>query len=211
MELVSGGVMETFSGGVKRSYTTTSSSCSCTFVANYQAPCSHMIYIRRLDSMYDSSKHIFNKDVFHLRYHRNDFLINILSNTEREGDASAADQLDNPNNQDNLEEVVDYEEDVDETPVMDDRQKFKMVMPLLLKIANIASVCGTKQFLEYFEDLEIMEKKMRRGYRIYSNAEKFVEEVEPVCDSNNNEDIGEEGGEEGDNEELGVVEGGEDE
>ena len=32
-----------------------------------------------------------------------------------------------------------------------------------------------------------------------------------VCDSNNNEDIGEEGGEEVDNEELGVVEGGEDE
>ena len=64
--------------------------------------------------------------------------------------------------QDDFREAIDCEEDVDEN-TMTDHQKYKMVMPILVRIANITSVFGTKQFLEHFGDLQNVEKKLRRG------------------------------------------------
>ena len=208
MELVAGGVKEIFSNDEEKNYTTTSSSCNCTFFANYQAPCSHMIYIRRLDNMYDSSKSIFNKAIFDIRYHRNESLINVFSCMESNPHESINQDDEDLLMQVDTVEAPVSEEEHDVPAVMNDRQKFKMVMPLLVRIANIASVFGTNQFLEYFEDLQNVERKMRKGVKIYSLAEKDNnKEIDNDGDSggsvdaNNNED-GDEPTDQGNLEEL---------
>ena len=182
MEQVAGGVVETFSNGEEKAYFTTPSSCSCTFFANYQAPCSHMIYTRQIDSIEDSERPIFDKHIFNTRYHRNKELINVLLEKSDTVDG------DLPNDeelviQEDFQEVVDCLEDTHDPP-MNDRQKFKMVMPILIKIANIASLCGTKQFFEHFEDLQSVKKRLRRGNRIYPLTDK--EDLPNVVDDNNN-------------------------
>ena len=187
MEQVSGGVLEVFSDKEEKSYVTNSSSCSCTFFANYQAPCSHIIYIRRLDCMRDSSYQIFDKSIFDTRYHRNKELINVLIDTSSTGVANlpADDEV---VSQDDFREAIDCEEDVDEN-TMTDHQKYKMVMPILVRIANITSVFGTKQFLEHLGDLRIVEKKLRRGSRIYPTTDKTgsgEEYAQKMMDNNNN-------------------------
>ena len=158
MDLVAGGVAETFGEDAQKSYTTTSSKCSCRFFAEYQAPCSHMIFIRRLDNMYDPSKSIFDQTIFHLRYHRNSRLINVLSHAES-NPPNLTNLQEGLINQMNPGEDVD-DENVEDVPVLNDRQKFNMVMPLLVNIANIASVFGTPQFLEYLKELQIVERKI---------------------------------------------------
>ena len=183
MELVMGGVGELFDDQLK-SYTTTSNTCSCRFFANYEAACSHIIFIRRLDNMHDDSKNIFDKEIFHVRYHRNQSLINVLSHTSDSTNTETSTGEDQDLiNQNNHGDILVDEETNDIIPVMDDRKKFKKVMPLLVRMANIVSVFGTKQFLEYYKELQVVEKKMRRGSRIFPENNDGAD----AFDNNNNE------------------------
>ena len=186
-----GGVEETLDDDQKKIYTTSSTSCSCSFFANYQAPCSHMLFIRKLDNLFDPSIRVFDKEIFNKRYHRDENLVDVLANTSTNNPDEANDDL---IAQDANEDVLDNGCDNNDTgpPAMSDRQKFKKVMPLLVNIANIASLFGTKQFWECYDDLAIVEKKMRRGTRIFSKTNKDLEDENltddttvPVDDNNN--------------------------
>ena len=83
------------------------------------------------------------------------------------------------NNGDVLEfgkEDDEDEEDKQNTKQMDEKTKFKMLMPIVMSIANLSSLHGTKRFLEYKEDLELVEKRIRRGNKIFLAKDRETEE-----------------------------------
>ena len=105
-------------------------------------------------------KECFEKEIFHERYHRNRSLINVFLHEEDD------ENVDNPEDEasdEGLGEVVEHVDETEHLKPLDDRQKFKIIMPIIMGIANIASLHGTKQFWKYKTDLEIVEKKIRSG------------------------------------------------
>jgi hypothetical protein len=46
-----------------------------------------------------------------------------------------------------------------------------------MRIANVASLHGTKQFLRYKDDLETVEKKMRRGTNLFPSGARAAEQI----------------------------------
>ena len=63
------GVLEIFKDNEKKVYTTSRTSCNCSFRVEHQAPCRHIIFIRSMDDESD----VFSVDMFHERYHRIEF------------------------------------------------------------------------------------------------------------------------------------------
>ena len=198
LDLISGGVKETFDDNVTKDYVTTDSSCNCSSFFNHQAPCIHVIFNRRLDNISDPSKSIFDKAIFHERYHRKISLIDMF--TERE----VNDEEDGVQEATSTNVVEHFDPEEEEIAPMTDKQKFKTILPIVMKIANLASLHGTKQFLMYKDDLETIEKKIRRGNNLFTRAtsttvdetaeqversglvDEFFEESEVASESNNN-------------------------
>ena len=58
------------------------------------------------------------------------------------------------------------ESDEFETNALSDRQKYKIVMPILVKIGNLISCHSTNQFYQYLDGLGKFEKKIRSGQRL---------------------------------------------
>ena len=79
IEIIRGGVKETFADGTEKEYKTTERSCNCSYVSNHQAPCRHILFLRRLDEIEDPEACIFDKTLFHSRYYRRD-LMEVISN-----------------------------------------------------------------------------------------------------------------------------------
>ena len=186
LSLIAGGVKESFSHGEFKDYITSPTSCNCSFFANNQAPCFHILFIRRLDHLGDPGQSIFDKNIFNIRYHRNSRLINILTVP---GESEVHEETSSNSPEDDV--VDDMWEEPVEVPAMDDKKKYKTVMPILSRIANLISAHGTKQFLNYVEDLEIIETRIRRGRRIFKLERAPLDDIE--TDSNNNDDARETG------------------
>ena len=160
IEIIRGGVKETFADGTEKEYKTTERSCNCSYVSNHQAPCRHILFLRRLDEIEDPEACIFDKTLFHSRYYRRD-LMEVISNP------TIVDETNYENNNNQNPEVVNDEEVSEKrTNVMNEKSRFKMIMPIALSIANLASLHDTKTFLRIKEDLELVEKRIRRGNAI---------------------------------------------
>ena len=164
------GVLEIFKDNEKKVYTTSRTSCNCSFRVEHQAPCRHIIFIRSMDDESD----VFSVDMFHERYHRIEF--NPLSAEPVE------EELTNGFTDLDAEEETmsdtDIGDDPDDLHNLSDTEKFKHVMPILLKIGNLISKHSTNDFYGYIEDLEDFEKAIRRRqrYRISSSMSSAEEE-----------------------------------
>jgi hypothetical protein len=51
-----------------------------------------------------------------------------------------------------------------------------MLLPIVMSIPNLSSLHGTKRFLEYKEDLELVEKRIRRRNKIFLSKDRETEE-----------------------------------
>ena len=51
---------------------------------------------------------------------------------------------------------------------LNDDQKFRIIHPITLRIANFISLHGTEQFYKYRDEMEEVEKKIRRDVRVFN-------------------------------------------
>ena len=92
----------------------------------------------------------FSNDMFHIRYFKNgeDYTMTEITITEPEIDAC---------------DTIFENEDINVDDSLDQKDKYKIVTPILLKIGNIISAHSSSQFLRYIDELGQMERRIRRG------------------------------------------------
>ena len=161
-----GQVTEKFSGESSRSYNTTLVSCSCSFVATHQAPCPHILFRRQA-----SETEIFSSELFHPRYLR---VSTDFNNDDEEDDVWAA----YPEQNDATEDVDEENNNESNVLVLDDKQKYAMVTPILLRIGNLIACHPTKKFLRYLDGLNELEKRVRNGQNFMLSIDRIVAEAE---------------------------------
>lgn len=149
LEVVDGGIRQSFGEGDVKVYKTSDKSCDCTFFSTYQAPCMHILFAR------DSSNNVvFSPELFHSRYLRNNDIP--VTNDEE--------MVENPGSiNSEFEQPVNVDEPDDEDRSLSDRERYSIVMPLLVRLGSVISAHSTKQFLAYISNLEDIEQKVRRG------------------------------------------------
>ena len=162
LSVVDDEVIEKFSRGASRAYQTTLSSCSCSFVSNHQSPCAHILFLRA-----EKAEEIFSPDLFHPRYLRASSSFTDVSNL--------GDNIPEDPNQDGS---FDEEDTIEEEVVLNDKQKYNLVTPILLRIGNLISCHPTKKFLQYLDGLNELEKRIRRGQNFMLQINKIVAEAE---------------------------------
>ena len=123
----------------------------------------------------DDESDVFSVDMFHERYHRIEF--NPLSAESVEEDLTNGFVTDLDAEEETISDT-DIGDDPDDLHNLSDTEKFKHVMPILLKIGNLISKHSTNDFYGYIEDLEDLEKAIRRRqrYRISSSMSAAEEE-----------------------------------
>ena len=124
--------------------------------------------------------------MFNKRYHRSGELIDIL-NAQIDIEVEMQDAaFDHGLVDDIMEEEVD-------TLVLSDRQKYNKVMPVLLRLGNLVSVHGTKVFLDYMDEIEIAEQRVRRGQKIFSKYQRLemenTDDVNQATEQGNKENV----------------------
>ncbi len=92
------------------------------------------------------------------------------------------------NGEDSVSDTEEVYDELDGILNLSEREKFKHVMPILLKIGNLVSKHSTEDFYGYLEDLEELEKAIRRRQRYRSNRLSSENHTEITEDSPNNED-----------------------
>ena len=137
--------------------------------------------MREHENENDLSFPLFSQSMFHTRYHRQEELVSLLSESETMAEITETEVTSYAMVDDIMEEEVD-------TLVLTDKQKYNKVMPLLLRLGNLTSVHGTRVFLNYFAELEEVEKRVRRGQKIIGNNNIPLEETNSEVDPENNED-----------------------
>ena len=170
LEKADGGVVETFDSG-KRFYQATESTCNCTFSINHQAPCSHILFFRESDQISES---IFSKDLFHKRYHR---VFNVLDsllddpNKELEHGGNTAEN-------DDIGEVNDDEVMEENETVLTDKQKYRLVTPIVMRIGNLIACHPTQKFLQYLDALNELEKRIRKGQNFTLQMHRILADMD---------------------------------
>ena len=148
-------------------YVTTDATCSCSAFSSYQAPCVHIVFRRELDKLDNPNKKIFDAGLFHSRYHRKEVLIDVLRNP-----SSVEDDDDTRDHADDEGDFLAPVGMLSEEPfALDDRQKYKKIMPQLLRIGNLVCAHSTKKFLEYLTEFEKVENYVRKGDCIFEELE----------------------------------------
>ena len=147
-------------------YETTPEACSCTFVRQFNCPCRHMLLLRRTLGL-----PLFDLSLYapqHLVNRCHDPLVQEHEHQELLGK--------NPNriNQHGHDDV-DEAEQIEK--VLLPSQKHNIVFPKLQRISNLlCSFHGTKSFLSYVEEIDIIEQRVRRGQSIFSEMDTILEE-----------------------------------
>ena len=140
-------------------YRTTLTECNCTYRTQFQAPCRHIIFVRLSECATVDETEIFDVGIFNARYHRSSF--------DADADADIGRTV-GTEHVVGIEEVasdLDEELDVEDYRVLSDKEKFNLVMPVLLKLGNLISCHGMNDFYRFFDDLEDFEKCVRRRKR----------------------------------------------
>ena len=114
------GITETFKNNEVKLYLSTERTCICTFHKENLVPCYHMVYVREnLEFI------LFDVDTFYQRYRR-DF------NVEENEDVPEEEIV-----EDNQESVIPYDEL--ESVSLTDKDKYKIIMPILNNIGTLVS------------------------------------------------------------------------
>ena len=74
-----------------------------------------------------------------------------------------------------LNQIAENECTPAEPEVLNDKQKFKMIMSRLLTIGNLVSIHPTKKFYEYLSEFEKVENLVRRGAPIFDDFNEVLE------------------------------------
>jgi hypothetical protein len=131
-------------------YNCSSTECTCTFHSNHQAPCRHILLKREDDT--GSLLSVFCRSLFHERYHKQTSL----------GDTKIA-SIDTSEFTDDLL-PIDNESTV--AKVLTSREKYKLIIPVAMNIATLASSHGTEQFMTYLSAMREVENLVRAGKQI---------------------------------------------
>ena len=118
---------------------------------------------------------VFSPDLFNRRYLR-DASLALLEQPVANDDNN---DINLPTNN-VVDDVLEQEQDF----VLNDKQKYSMVMPILLRIGNMISSHSTKNFLHYLDSLNELEKKVRRGQNVLPLIENIIPDLEN-CDVGN--------------------------
>ena len=175
MEVINDMLEETYHDGTKVRYSSSNMSCNCSSFKQFQAPCVHILYIRELENLTDENFNIFSMETFNERYHRNHNLMDILNH---EDDIDESENLERP-----AEDLMDDSATPTEPEKLNDKQKYKKIVPTLMTIANLVSIHPTKKFFEYLSEFEKIENLIRRGETIFDEFEV----VPDVTDTNEQE------------------------
>ena len=166
-EETDGHIEEKYDDEKTATYVTTDATCSCSAFSTYQAPCVHIVFRRELDKLDDPNKKIFDAGLFHSRYHRKEVLIDVLRNANNEVDDDNIRDF-----EDNTRVFAAPVGMLSEEPfALDDRQKYKKIMPLLLQIGNLVCAHSTKTFYDYLTEFEKVENYVRKGDSIFDELE----------------------------------------
>ena len=186
-----GGVCQQFTNGSK-TYQATDTACNCTFFLNHQAPCVHILFLRS----HRQEHNVFPQDLFHLRYHRVDSLIDVL---EDQSEQLQRPEVNDDNCLDNEHDDISDPENDEPILVLSDRQKHAKIFPILMRLGNLISSHPTKKFLQYLDALNEVEKRVRRGQNFMMQLQNILA---PVFDEE--EDVGREGSDD-ENEREGII------
>ena len=165
MEIIDGALEETYSDGSKVKYDASDISCSCSAFKNFQAPCIHILFIRERASTTDENMDIFKVENFHERYHRRKNLLEVFNR----------DDEDLMDREEAINQIAENEGTPSEPEVLNDKQKFKMIMSRLMTIGNLISLHPTKKFNEYLSEFEKVENLVRRGAPIFDDFNEIPE------------------------------------
>ena len=145
------GVAHEFDENSRKVYGTTSVSCDCSFHTTHQAPCLHILFFR------EQGNEGFSKNTFNNRYFKMDEgHSDITFPISREEENTTSDHDDLELDMDNDDNVVS----------LDEREKYKIVTPILLRIGSVISAHSSNQFLKYIDELNHIERRIRRGESI---------------------------------------------
>ena len=162
LEIVDDTLEETYRDGSKVKYDASDISCTCSAFKNFQAPCVHILFIREIASTTDEN--MFKVENFHERYHRKRNLLEIFDHDDEDFVREEA-----------LNQIAENECTPAEPEVLNDKQKFKMIMSRLLTIGNLVSLHPTKKFYEYLSEFEKVENLVRRGAPIFDDFNEVLE------------------------------------
>ena len=128
--------------------------------------------MREIKKETDENLSVFNVDTFHERYHRKSSLLDVLNS---EADAETLDR-------EIVEPIFVNDQAVDELAPLTDKEKFRKLMTILNKIANIVCQHSTNQFYKYLEDFEKIQNYVRRGDTIFEevNYEATADDLAPI-------------------------------
>ena len=132
MSVVDGCVQERYEDDTVM-YNCSSTECTCTFYSHHQAPCRHILLKREDDT--GSLLSVFCRSLFHERYRKQTSL----------GDTEIA-SIDTSEFTDDLL-PIDNERTV--AKVLTSHEKYKLIIPVAMNIATLASSHGTEQFMTY--------------------------------------------------------------
>lgn len=141
--------------------------CDCTFYCSNQSPCHHILLRRELAN--GSLSSVFDISLFHLRYRK----------TSMSSLDSFAEETDNEFPHDALKETDDSM-----VSTMSNREKYNLMLPVVLSIATLSSCHGTNQFMAYLNIMKELQQVIRSG----TNCERYS--LLDASSSENNQNTG---------------------
>ena len=154
-----GCIEESFKDGNSKVYASTHVTCDCTFRKEHRAPCHHILLVRKDDD----NLPMFDSDLFDPKYIRKKVDESVMSPTDNDTHPLINT---NENSPEDLEIVdpCDHDGEISLT----DREKYKIIMPILTNLGNIVSCHSTKSFLNYVDEFKQIENLVRKGKSLVS-------------------------------------------
>ena len=159
------GVTEMFKDGESKLYQVTDRSCICTYYKENLAPCHHMLYHRHVNQ-----SPMFDAEAFDRRYHHATVPdVNADPNVQNNPDVDSDLQADE-NDDIGFDSIQDVAQNEEVSLALTDREKFKLIFPIMTSISNLVSLHSTNQFYSYMEEFKNVEKLVRRGKSVFDNG-----------------------------------------
>ena len=158
LSLSDNAVKEVFKNGESKLYPVTDRSCICVYFRENLAPCHHMLYERQTNGA-----PLFDAGAFDRRYLRT------MADDDDDSSMQHAPAVDSDLQVD-PDAGVRFDPDEDDGAQMEqvsltltDREKFKVILPIMTNISNLVALHSTTQFIGYVEEFKKIENLVRKG------------------------------------------------